>query len=103
MSALSRTAFAMKAGEGQDIVSRTAAERVWRRPDILSRPAGTRPIFDASPVYRDAHAKYARAFRLGDVSAIEDAFSHMQELGRAFRDGARWAEEKLSAAKGRRR
>lgn len=91
----------MKAGNGQDIVPRTAAESVCRGHEILSRP-GTRPIFDVSPVYRAAHARYAQAFRLGDVNAIEDAFSRMQELGRAFGDGARWAEEKLSGGKGRR-
>jgi hypothetical protein len=35
------------------------------------------------------------------VNAIEEAFSRMQELGRAFRDGAQWAEENLSTGKGR--
>ncbi len=49
--------------------------------------------YGASRVYREAHARYARAFARGDVSAIEDAFSRMQELGLAFRDGARWADE----------
>lgn len=58
------------------------------------------PVFDASRVYRDAHARYAQAFLRGDVNAIEDAFSRMQDLGRAFRDGVQWAEEKLSTAKG---
>jgi len=67
------------------------------------KTASTAPIFDASRVYRDAHARYADAFRSGNVGAIEEAFSHMQELGRAFRDGAQWAEEKLSARKGRSR
>lgn len=60
-----------------------------------------RPVFDASRVYRDAHARYAQAFRSGDVSAIEEAFSRMQELHRAFRDGAQWAEENMSDRKGR--
>jgi hypothetical protein len=68
----------------------------------VSRAAGsTRPIFDASRVYRDAHARYAQAFRSGDVAAIEEAFSRMQELGRAFRDGVQWAEGKLSVARGK--
>jgi hypothetical protein len=35
------------------------------------------------------------------VSAIEEAFSRMQDLGRAFRDGEQWAEEKMSGRKGR--
>ena len=66
-----------------------------------ARPGSARPIFDASRVYRDAHARYAEAFRSGNVDAIEEAFSRMQELGRAFQDGAQWAEEGLSAGKGR--
>ena len=60
----------------------------------------TRPLFDASRVYREAHARYARAFQSGDVRAIEDAFSRMQELGHAFRDGAQWAEDKLAGKRG---
>jgi hypothetical protein len=60
----------------------------------------TRPLFDASRVYREAHARYARAFQTGDVRAIEDAFSRMQDLGRAFRDGAQWAEEKMWRKRG---
>lgn len=91
----------MRADKGQDIASATAAESLRTGSDILSRPTGARPIYDASPIYRDAHARYAQAFRSGDVSAIEDAFSRMQELGRAFRDGARWAEEKLLVGQGR--
>ena len=67
----------------------------------LDRSGGARPMFDASRVYRDAHARYAEAFRRGDVDAIEESFSRMQDLGRAFRDGVDWAEEKLSAGKGR--
>jgi hypothetical protein len=59
------------------------------------------PVLDASRVYRDAHARYVQAFRKGDVSAVEEAFSRMQHLGRAFRDGVQWAEQKLSAGKGR--
>lgn len=62
--------------------------------------ARARPMFDASRVYRDAHARYARAFRIGDVGAIEEAFSRMQDLGRAFRNGAEWAEAKMAAARG---
>lgn len=54
----------------------------------------TRPLFDTCRVYREAHARYATAFAKGDVNAIEDAFSRMQEIVRAFRDGARWAEDK---------
>jgi len=60
---------------------------------------GARPVLDASPVYRDAHARYVQAFRRGDVSAVEESFSRMQELGRAFRDGVQWAEQKLLAGK----
>jgi hypothetical protein len=63
------------------------------------RGKSTRPLFDASRVYREAHARYAQAFRSGDVRAIEEAFSRMQELGRAFRDGAQWAEQKMSGGK----
>jgi hypothetical protein len=55
----------------------------------------TRPLMDACRAYRDAHARYANAFAKGDVPAIEDAFSRMQEIGRAFRDGAQWAERKI--------
>ena len=58
--------------------------------------ASTRPLLDCCRVYREAHARYARAFATGNVTAIEDAFSRMQEIGRAFRDGARWAEGNAS-------
>jgi hypothetical protein len=54
----------------------------------------TRPLLDACRVYREAHGRYAQAFAKGDVDAIEEAFSRMQELSRAFRDGAVWAERK---------
>ena len=54
----------------------------------------TRPLFDACSVYREAHARYAAAFAKGDVDAIEDAFSRMQVIVRAFRDGAYWAENR---------
>jgi hypothetical protein len=54
--------------------------------------APTPPFAAACRVYRDAHARYASAFARGDVQAIEEAFSRMQEIARAFRDGARWAE-----------
>lgn len=90
----------MKTGKGRDIVSRPTRRSARAGHDILSRAAGTRPVFDASRVYRDAHARYAEAFRRGNVDAIEEAFSRMQELGRAFRDGAQWAEENISARKG---
>ena len=60
----------------------------------------TRPLVDASRIYREAHARYARAFQRGDVSAIEEAFSRMQDLGQACRDGAQWAEEEISGKRG---
>jgi len=41
--------------------------------------------------YREAAAAYDRAFIRGDVGAIEDAFSRMQEIARAFDQGAEWA------------
>ena len=41
--------------------------------------------------YREAATVYDRAFRRGDVKAIEDAFSRMQEIARAFDQGAEWA------------
>ena len=69
--------------------------------NAYDRYRSARPLFDASRIYREAHARYARAFEGGDVRAIEAAFSRMQDLGRAFRDGARWAEEKLSGRNGR--
>jgi hypothetical protein len=55
-------------------------------------------MIDACRVYREAQARYSRAFARGDVCEIEDAFSRMQEIGRAFRDGARWAAERKVAA-----
>jgi hypothetical protein len=57
--------------------------------------ASTRPLLDASRVYREARARYAHAFERGDVREIEEAFSRMQDIGRAFGDGVRWAEEKV--------
>jgi hypothetical protein len=54
------------------------------------------PPHDASRVYRDAHALYRRAFVRGDVGAIEEAFSRMQEIGRAFEEGAKWAQTQSS-------
>jgi len=57
------------------------------------------PAHTASRVYRDAHALYRRAFVRGDVGAIEDAFSRMQEIGRAFEEGARWAQTQSSATR----
>jgi hypothetical protein len=42
--------------------------------------------------YREAAAAYDRAFLRGDVEAIEDAFSRMQEIARAFNQGAEWAK-----------
>jgi hypothetical protein len=63
----------------------------------------TRPILDCCRAYRDAHARYARAFSTGDVNAIEDAFSRMQEIIRAFRDGVQWAETTNRARRADRR
>ena len=62
--------------------------------------ASTRPLLDGSRVYREARARYALAFERGNVREIEEAFSRMQELGRAFGDGARWAEEKMHRREG---
>jgi hypothetical protein len=45
----------------------------------------------ACPAYREAAISYDRAFERGDVRAIEDAFSRMQEIGRAFDQGIEWA------------
>jgi hypothetical protein len=56
--------------------------------------ASTRPLFETCRVYREAHARYSIAFAKGDVRAIDDAFSRMQEIVRAFRDGADWAESR---------
>jgi hypothetical protein len=50
-------------------------------------------LIETCRVYREAHARYALAFAKGDVNAIEDAFSRMQEIVRAFRDGVRWSEK----------
>jgi hypothetical protein len=41
--------------------------------------------------YREAATAYDRAFVRGDVKAIEEAFSRMQEIARAFDQGAQWA------------
>jgi hypothetical protein len=65
--------------------------------------ASTSLPFEACRVYREAHARYASAFAKGDVNGIEDAFSRMQEIIRAFRDGARWAEAKTANREGERR
>jgi hypothetical protein len=67
---------------------------VARGAPAVSAP--TEPFLDACRVYRNAHARYASAFAKGDVQAIEEAFSRMQEIIRAFRDGARWAETRLT-------
>jgi len=56
--------------------------------------SSTRPLLDSCRVYREAHGRYAQAFARGDVDAIEEAFSRMQEIARAFGDGARWAERR---------
>ncbi|HEY1615157.1 MAG TPA: hypothetical protein VGF97_15840 [Rhizomicrobium sp.] len=60
-------------------------------------PPANRSFFPACRVYREAHARYTRAFARGDVEAIEDAFSRMQELGLAFKDGAKWADAQRTA------
>lgn len=41
--------------------------------------------------YREAASAYDRAFLRGDVRAIEESFSRMQEIARAFDQGADWA------------
>ncbi|HEY5046728.1 MAG TPA: hypothetical protein VII49_01745 [Rhizomicrobium sp.] len=71
-------------------------------PAISALPAGEmlRRICRA---YREAAAAYDRAFVRGDVNAIEEAFSRMQEIARAFDEGSRWADcrfaEKASDAR----
>jgi hypothetical protein len=65
--------------------------------------APTDPFLDSCRVYRDARARYASAFARGDVHAIEEAFSRMQEIIRAFRDGARWAETRRTQGEARTR
>jgi hypothetical protein len=61
------------------------------------------PVFEICPVYRKLHARYAVAFTKGDVNAIEEAFSRMQEIACAFRDGVRWAESRtMETGKGHR-
>jgi len=47
--------------------------------------------------YREAAAAYDRAFIRGDVGAIEDAFSRMQEIARAFDQGAEWARRQSAS------
>lgn len=42
-------------------------------------------------VYRDAANAYDRAFARGDVRAIEENLSRMQEIALAFAQGADWA------------
>ena len=46
--------------------------------------------------YREASTAYDRAFRRGDVAAIEDAFSRMQEIACAFDQGAEWARHEFA-------
>lgn len=45
--------------------------------------------------YREAATAYDRAFERGDVTAIEDSFSRMQEIARAFDQGAEWARRQI--------
>lgn len=40
--------------------------------------------------YREAALAYDRAFVRGDIKAIDEAFSRMQEIARAFDQGAAW-------------
>lgn len=47
--------------------------------------------------YREAATAYDRAFVRGDVRAIEDAFSRMQEIACAFDQGAEWAKHQRAA------
>ena len=58
--------------------------------------ASSSPLFDTCRVYREAHARYSIAFSRGDVNAIEDAYSRMQEIIRAFNDGAHWAQHRTT-------
>lgn len=53
---------------------------------------GAATLRSACRAYREAAAAYDRAFVRGDVAAIEDAFSRMQEIARAFDQGAEWAQ-----------
>lgn len=41
--------------------------------------------------YRNVALEHERAFERGDVRAIEETFSRMQEIARAFLQGAEWA------------
>lgn len=45
--------------------------------------------------YREASVAYDRAFSRGDIRAIEDAFSRMQEIARAFDQGAAWERRRF--------
>lgn len=57
------------------------------RSDFAPTAATLRRICRA---YREAATAYDRAFVHGDVKAIEEAFSRMQEIARAFGQGADW-------------
>ena len=43
--------------------------------------------------YREAAVAYDRAFLRGDISAIEESFSRMQEIAHAFDQGAAWERQ----------
>lgn len=61
---------------------------------------------DICRAYREATTAYERAFVRGDVRAIEEAFSRMQEIARAFEQGAQWARRQMltrGVAAGKRR
>jgi predicted short-subunit dehydrogenase-like oxidoreductase (DUF2520 family) len=47
--------------------------------------------------YREAAAAYERAFVRGDLKAIEESLSRMQEIANAFEQGAIWAERQRAA------
>jgi len=60
----------------------------------VSRGTALRQVCRA---YREAALVYERAFATGDVPRIEDAFSRMQEIARAFDEGADWARTQMRA------
>jgi hypothetical protein len=52
-----------------------------------SRPGDSAGVRQWLRAYRSAALRFGRAFARGNVDAIEDAFSQMQELERAFERG----------------
>jgi hypothetical protein len=67
---------------------------------LQGRSSGT-TLRRACRAYREAAISYDRAFTRGDVRAIEDAFSRMQEIGRAFDQGIEWASQQSVKSVGR--